>query len=160
MPMHVAACCPIHRHQFPLLFWATWPRTLGAKSMPMLGGYMHPQALAYFPPTFPGHVAQTNRGKYVNAWLHAAPMHRHTVSRSCLGQVAQQGRISRMPLRVDAPSPMHCHTFPLLVWATWPNKYGGKYAHAWGCTQPHALAYASTTCLGHVAQTNKGKVCP
>ena len=53
-----------------------------------------------------------------------------------------------MPMHVAACNPTHRHTFPPLFWATCPRKVGGKYANAWGCMQPQALAYMSPTCLG------------
>ena len=41
----------------------------------------------------------------------------------------------------------------------WPRKVGEKYANAWGCMQPQALAYFPPIVLGHTAQKSRGKVC-
>jgi len=99
--------------------------------MPMSGVASNTHALAYFPPTFLGNVAQKNKGKGMP-----------------IREVA------------SSPQALAYFFFPILVWATWPSTEGEKYANACGCMQPHALAdFFPQLSPATWPRQSRGKVC-
>ena len=125
MPMRGAACSAMHWHTFfPYFAWAMWPRQLGVfgpggpekwEIMPTHWHCMQPRSLAYFPPTVLGHMAQTSRGKVCQCMaLHAAPRIGILFHIRCWATWPRTVR-QNSARRAAACSPMHVHTYALLV---------------------------------------------
>ena len=124
--------------------------------MPMHGAACSHTNWHTFPKFCWFHMAQTSKGKSCQCMgLHAIPSI-GILFPYCSGPCGPEKYGKSMPMCDAACSPMHWHTFPLLFWSKWPRKVGDKYANAWGCMQPHALAYLSSTVLVHMAKQSRG----
>ena len=128
---------------FPLLFRATWPRqSRGNKSVPMRVAACSPHAWAYFLYIrFWAMWPRTVGGKYANARGCTQPRAlAYFFSLTCLGHMAQKSRGQACQCVWLHAAARIGILSPYSFWAMWPSQVGEKYANAWGCMQPHALA--------------------